>query len=646
MSAPTVFVPLVTADYNPIYSGNGQPSITRTTLTPATGVLVHNVAAVKLSFDVSPQPKNGWEGYTEFIAQGTPSVGFAPSFVDIAPRTALDVVGSKIVISATFSNYTSLQWQKNGTNISGATASTLTLDNLSTNDAATYVCLASSSGGNTLSSPCVVNVNPAPAPVGNILASIAAQTPDSQTFQPTWDGSALVSSLIYGAYPSSVGPGDFSGGTFGSTPPTACSDPSILTDGTFGTADFYQTTTHYDMTAMGTGTGPNQSFGGQSVTYTLPVSANGYTITNIMTSGGWNDGGRDEQAYTVMYSTLQNPDIFLPIATVDYNPSSPVGYSRTRITLTPVNGALATNVMALKFDMNYPRGENGYSGYSEIAVYGTPSANPPPAVPVITAQNEQGYFDYTVETPNLIANQLPSFTGPGVFTEEGCNETNLTDGAIGSGFQYGASCGADGTAIPWIIFSATAGSGWNLTNIVTYSLWNDYGRDGQFYNVSYATASAPSTFVPLASVFYNPDVPEDGTTSANRVAISPMAGQTLLAGNVVAVKFDFTPQGIQDYGWSGYSEIVLQGDTVPVTVVPPLVPTINPPHISDGNLILTGAGGAPNSSYSVLTTTNLLTPLANWTVYTTGVTDGNGACSNSIPVNAAVGDQFYQLRTP
>jgi len=29
-----------------------------------------------------------------------------------------------------------------------------------------------------------------------------------------------------------------------------------------------------------------------------------------------------------------------------------------------------------------------------------------------------------------------------------------------------------------------------------------YGRDGQFYNLSYSTWSAPTTFLPLASVAY------------------------------------------------------------------------------------------------------------------------------------------------
>jgi hypothetical protein len=638
-SAPASFVPLVTADYNPTDPGN-RPSVSRTTLIPAAGVLAHNVVAVKLNFDVSPAPENGWEGYSEFVVQGSPSLGVAPNVVqDTAPTTASDILGGQIVMSAVFSNYTSLQWQKNGTNISGATTSMLTLNNLSSNDAAAYTLVASNPFGSASSSACVVNVNPVPTAVSNVLTAIATQTSDAQVFTPTWNTNALGLSLLAGVAPTSVGPGDFTGGTFSPAPPTACSDPSILTDGSFGTADFYLTTMHLCWTAMGTGTGPSSSIGGQSVTYTLPPSANGYTITNIMTAGGWNDGGRDQQSYTVFYSTLQNPDIFLPIATVSYNPSNPAGYSVNRITLTPASGALATNVMALKFDMNFPRGENGFSGYSEFAVYGSPSATPPPALAVITAQNEQAGFDYVVETNNLIANQLPSSTGPGAFTEEGCNETNLTDGVIGFGFQYGASCGDDGIAVPWIVFNSA--SGWNLTNIVVYSLWHDYGRDGQFYNVSYSTLSAPGTFLPLASVFYNPDVPEDGTASGNRVAISPMAGQSMLASNVYAVKFDFTAQGIQDYAWSGYSEIVLQGSNL----ASPPRPVVYPVTLSGGNLILTGSG-APNYSYTVLTTTNLTTPMANWTVYTNAATDGAGGISNAIPIIPSRPASFFRVRMP
>jgi hypothetical protein len=637
----------VTADYLPTDPYN-QPTVSRTTLVPANGVLAHNVAVVEISWNVSPQPENGWEGYSEILVAGQPSTGFAPVLTnDIAPSTASDVAGSQIILTAGFSGATTVQWQKNGTNVPGATTSTLTLNNLQLTDSGTYALVASNSVGGNSSSGCTVTVNPVPTAVSNIVAAIATQTSVAQVFAPTWNSNALSSSLIYNTAPSSSGEGDFTGGSFSPGGPTSGSLPSILTDGIFGTIDFYQTGAHAAFTCMGYGSidASGNIRGGQYVTYTLPASANGYDITNIMTAGGWNDGGRDQQAYTVNYATAANPTYFTPLVMVNYTPTNPAGYSVTRATITPASGVLASNVVALEFDMTTPFGENGFEGYSQIAVYGSPSANPPPTEPVITVQHEETNNVFVLETNNLIANQLPSSFGPGVFTDEGCNETNMTDGALGFGAPYSASCGDDGTAVPWIIFSSTNSTGWNLTNIVVYTLWHDYGRDGQFYNLSYSTVSAPNTFLPLVSVAYNPPVPHDGTNSGNRIDIAPPPGQSLLASNVAAVMFDFTPQGTQDFGWSGYTQIVLQGTNLPAAVVS-TPPTFSTPKISGGNLILTGTGGTPGAGYTLLTTTNVATPLTNWTTNTTGTLDGTGSFSNGVPITTPPPAKFFRLRTP
>jgi hypothetical protein len=116
-------------------------------------------------------------------------------------------------------------------------------------------------------------------------------------------------------------------------------------------------------------------------------------------------------------------------------------------------------------------------------------------------------------------------------------------------------------------------------------------------------------------------------------------GQTVLATNVAAVHFDFTPQGSRDYGFSSYTEIVFQGTAVAAPVPPSGIKLV----LSGNQLILTGSNGTPNSSYSWLTTTNLLTPLTNWTVSATGNLDGTGACSNSIPNNPLQPAAYFRL---
>jgi hypothetical protein len=78
---------------------------------------------------------------------------------------------------------------------------------------------------------------------------------------------------------------------------------------------------------------------------------------------------------------------------------------------------------------------------------------------------------------------------------------------------------------------------------------------------------------------------------------------------------------------------------------PPMAPILNKSVISGGNLILTGAGGTPNASYTWLTTTNLSAPII-WTTNTTGTLDGTGSFSNSIPVSSSQRASFFRLRLP
>ena len=55
----------------------------------------------------------------------------------------------------------------------------------------------------------------------------------------------------------------------------------------------------------------NGSGAGSSVVYTLTGSSTGYDLTNIVVYGGWGDRGRDQQAYTVYYSTVAAPGSFI-----------------------------------------------------------------------------------------------------------------------------------------------------------------------------------------------------------------------------------------------------------------------------------------------------------------------------------------------
>ena len=186
----------------------------------------------------------------------------------------------------------------------------------------------------------------------------------SGLFAPSWNFAA--GSLIAGTMPSTVGSGNFIQESAGGV--------AVLTDGAFGSISNGLTGSHPSFATCG----PN---GGTSVTYLLPGSAtNGYDITNIVVYGGWNDSGRDQQGYTVSYSTAATPAVFIPLTTVNYNPSISSGVqSASRVTIaSSTTSPLAINVALVKFDFSTVSVENGYTGYAELQIFGRPS-NPPVA---------------------------------------------------------------------------------------------------------------------------------------------------------------------------------------------------------------------------------------------------------------------------
>jgi hypothetical protein len=71
--------------------------------------------------------------------------------------------------------------------------------------------------------------------------------------------------------------------------------------------------------------------------------------------------------------------------------------------------------------------------------------------------------------------------------------------------------------------------------------------------------------------------------------------------------------------------------------------TLNKPTVSAGNLILTGSGNA-NTAYTLLSSTNITTPLSQWVTNTAGTFNNTGNSSNAIPLGTT--NMFFLLRQP
>ena len=383
---PTFYISLGTFDYSP-NDPNSAPSATRTTLIPASGYLARGVASVELNWNLQSPPavKGGFGGYSEIVVHGTASPVIPVLSQDINPVTAVDVVGGQLIMTASFANATTYQWLKNGTNIPGATSSTLTLNSLQLSDTATnsgYSLVASNSSGYSMSGACAVKVNPVPSAVNNVVTDFAIQT-ETAYVGPTWDTSVIDSSLnlILNTLPSSYDTNNFNDPSPQARNLNTAGGLPVLTDGDYGVFGALSDPAFATCGDPGTGAG-------QWVIYTLPTSVNGYDLTNIIVGGGWNDGGRYTQQYTLLYSTVANPTNFIPLLSIS---NSPTGDAKTmtRATFNPASGVLARNVSAVYVDFTKPPGvPNGWSGYTEIALFGSPSTSSyvPPTPPTVNGR--------------------------------------------------------------------------------------------------------------------------------------------------------------------------------------------------------------------------------------------------------------------
>lgn len=318
---------------------------------------------------------------------------------DTAPNFADTVVGDAVVFSGAYSNDppVSLQWLKISGGVtnpvaSGATTITtngvvttmLTLNSLATTNSGVYEIKATSATNSAFyrfSSPGTLQVSNHAAPVNGIIVDHAAQAAPG-SFSPPWTVDTSSNNLVYGFHIGGGDPGTLFPG-LGSYALDGCiGDPSVLVDGTVSNAKA-------SMVSCGQAGGA-----GQSVIFTLLTNSSplGFEISQVQVYGGWSDAGRRDQQYEVLVAPVNDPTNFVSLISTYYLPDDPNGTAiSTRTTLVPVSGVLAHNVAAVEINWNVtPQHLNGYAGYSEIAVLGTPSTSFTGVAPVISAASAAG----------------------------------------------------------------------------------------------------------------------------------------------------------------------------------------------------------------------------------------------------------------
>lgn len=165
----------ITATNSPTsYSANGLPA--GLTLNTNTGLISgtptsSGVSMVSL-FATNAAGPGGATSLTITVTTAPP-----PSFTSVS-KSGNVLVGSTITLSATVSSLGGItyQWSKNGTAISGATNSTLSIANAQSGDSGRYALQATGIGGTTLSEPIAITVGTASLnPLVNLSALATVQ---------------------------------------------------------------------------------------------------------------------------------------------------------------------------------------------------------------------------------------------------------------------------------------------------------------------------------------------------------------------------------------------------------------------------------------------------------------------------------------
>lgn len=308
-----------------------------------------------------------------------------------------------------------------------------------------------------------------------------------------------------------------------------------------------------------------------------------------------------------------------------------------------IKAASATNSAFYKFSSpstlrvgNHPAPVNG------IVVDYAAQAGPAPFYPPWTTDTSSSNLIYGFYvgdgSPGTI---LP---GPGNFGVDGAslNPAVLADGVLSIDRTMMVSCGVisdAGQSATFTLMTNSSPLGFDLNVIQVFGGWGDAGRRDQQYEVRYATVTDPTNFVSLISTYYVPDDPL-GTGIATRTTLVPANG--VLAHNVAAVEMNWNvlPQHLNGYAF--YSEVaVLGAPSTRLVAVPPAISA----SASGGNLVVSGTGGTANSSYALLEATNLAAPV-RWTTNSTGLLDGTGSFSISIPMTATPPSRFFRVSVP
>jgi hypothetical protein len=184
------------------------------------------------------------------------------------------------------------------------------------------------------------------------------------------------------------------------------------------------------------------------------------------------------------------------------------------------------------------------------------------------------------------------------------------------------------------------------TSITNILIWTSSGTNPPASPTA-LTATAANPQIKLA---WNDSV---AATSYNiKRSTSPAGPFTNILANVATTNFTDTAVTIGPtyyYVVSALDQFGESTHSIPASAslfVPGYHPSITQTLLQDGTMLISGTGGQPNASYSILASTNVSLPLGQWSPIGTSAFNNAGAFTYTSPPAPNSPQLYYRLQTP
>jgi alpha-L-rhamnosidase len=202
----------------------------------------------------------------------------------------------------------------------------------------------------------------------------------------------------------------------------------------------------------------------------------------------------------------------------------------------------------------------------------------------------------------------------------------LYDGNIGAPGTTNRSYEISGGTITFFLGQGANGTGYTITNLNTYTAWQDDGREDANYAISYS--SDGTNFFQIATVAYNPS-PYPAIDGSGGTLTS------IAVANLTGVRYlQWSFSSAQQNGGVGYTEVAAFGLSSPPAPVTASVVSFTP-----ASFVMNVSGLSVGQSYLLQSTTNLAA--AVWLTETNFIAQQTVTLFTNSTTNS--GQKFYRI---